>query len=201
VPANSVYSHLNGLGALRAIRKISEGEEITVDYAAKEKDSLQSATGRNKLFSKHWNFDCSCEVCGADRATKSADTKKREAAWKAYQKLTTPPLLDEDSSLAEIEAERVAATTYINNLNLAALRDYKLAFAYERRAKAYRLMFQNAKDSDDENARLHLNSAHEDSDKALLIVERCFGADHYEIKGMKELDRMIHQLRVENADV
>ncbi|XP_008300623.1 histone-lysine N-methyltransferase SMYD1-like [Stegastes partitus] len=75
---------------LRALRKIAEGEELTVSYV----DSLNLSADRQKKLKEHFYFECTCEHCSkhinddlmaaaadSEGAKPSADTVKQVTAF------------------------------------------------------------------------------------------------------------------------
>lgn len=62
---------------LRALRKISKGEELTFSYV----DLLNLSAERQKQLKERFHFDCSCERCsqqlGDDLMSASTESKVR----------------------------------------------------------------------------------------------------------------------------
>lgn len=58
VPLQCVFSPPRRI-ELRALRKVSEGEEITVSYV----DFLDTSAERRKKLQERFHFDCSCQHC------------------------------------------------------------------------------------------------------------------------------------------
>ncbi|KAK4543236.1 hypothetical protein LTR36_005786 [Oleoguttula mirabilis] len=129
-------------GTLHAIAQIPAKTEITVDYMADEKSCLRSSAQRNVDLQLHYGFTCTCTACHLNGAVNAPNDALRATA---LQEFNAPIYFVIDTvlghPLASDEATRRTQMghldRYIDALNQLGLKDWKVAEAYEARAKLH----------------------------------------------------------------
>jgi hypothetical protein len=86
---------------IRAMRKIKQGEEITVNY--QEVHCTATKEERQTLLKKAWNFDCHCKACDATEA----EIKNNDSLCKLYNEENWRKDKFEQNGLMDKEAECV----------------------------------------------------------------------------------------------
>jgi hypothetical protein len=86
---------------IRAMRKIKQGEEITVNY--QEVNWAATKEERQTLLKKAWNFDCHCKACDATEA----EIKNNDSLCKLYNEENWRKDKFEQNGLMDKEAECV----------------------------------------------------------------------------------------------
>jgi hypothetical protein len=166
-----------GRGSLHALCKIDTGAEILVEYLASEDHSLQTAAARQDDLENAFGFRCDCEACDDD----AEDDDQRQEAAAALEAVDghEPP-----TNRGEEKVQIREATEYIDLLHALNIYDYKLAHAYECRAKIHRQSYDRAFRTGRKHCKTclnqhtpwsHLYAAYLDISMVVTIHTTCYG--------------------------
>jgi len=202
---NAMYSYnsTTGLGALRAIRSIPSGTEITIEYQALEEDSLRFKTHRRTKLRKQYSFVCSCTACQASTAVgRERDTAGVQAKQAELDRQSIPA--NGGTEAARVQ-RLVNLDTYITSLRNLDIRDFKLSNAYVHRAEVHRQGYELAKGNVAVHCATciatntpwgHLEQAQNDLLKALRNNSVCYGLEHLETEEICDLMAQVARLMV-----
>ena len=179
-------------GTVHALEAIPRGAEILGDYMADVDGCLRTAKQRNNDLLREHFFECECSACRSKGiANGNNDGLRRKAKTLHSNIFWTVEFYGRGPVDAEqIRLEQIAyLNKYIDLLNQLSLKDFKLAEAYQCRAKYHELGSHLAKldlfpvlNSEEHQATEyeHLQLAAQDWRMAHWIEVRIFGEDHPE---------------------
>lgn len=195
-------------GHLRALRRIAQGEEITINYLLSEKHSLAVQETRRAHLSRHWGFDCNCEVCSLAEDELVNDDQLRTEAKRLFVDLEARATRDR----AEAENPRnvryttarnaqrtklANANRYVELLEQLHVRDGRLAWAYEYVADTQEETYELVCDAEDvdhcndcaapHTASRHLELAHQAWHRADRIDLLIFGPNHPRVEKNRQV--------------
>ncbi|KAK5175866.1 uncharacterized protein LTR77_001006 [Saxophila tyrrhenica] len=204
---NAMYSYNPNTqrGALRAIRRIDYGEEVTVEYQMIEDMSLQRLTSRNNFFQKNCGFSYDCPACrGPDRGR---DSEQRARAGRLLETIINDrhsiPASGDSEARRTQRLERL--DRYIDILRGLQISDGKMADALKHRAEVHRQGYQLAqRDGNDHFPSCrrdgtplhHLASAKSDLLDAHMLKTICYGPAHPECDQVRSMIAEIMRLTV-----
>lgn len=181
-------------GMLHAIHPIANNTEITIDYMNNPQDCLRASAHRINDLQPHYGFACRCVACFHNGGVNGANDNLRILALREYNSIFWSIDTSEDAPDDEDEARRVAQTghltTYIDTLKQLELKDWKLAEAYQARAKLHELGLSLCQEGIDQSngqgqapsQNDHARHAAEDWKRAFWMHVRCWGETHEEVK-------------------
>lgn len=79
--ANFAWNDITQRGSIFALRDIREGEEITLNYGG----TAGTFAERQMTLKERYNFDCLCELCSLDQASRDSSDERRKEIKKLHR--------------------------------------------------------------------------------------------------------------------
>ncbi len=187
------YNEERNEATLRALRPIAAGDEVFTEYQGEPTMALRRVEARNEHFRAVYGFTYDCPACTLPE--RGEDSKRRYRAGQLLASIEHELTPNNGGSEAGRLQRLRRADKYIGLLQELHVCDYKLAFAYEHRAKIHEQGFELAqrdgirhcpKCQETGTPLSHPEQAYLDLDWALYYTNICYGFEHRYCRALED---------------